>query len=195
MGKEGKHKSVYHAGRFWKAFRALEKQVNPAPWLLYGTDVIWLCIKASAFTSFVQLQTDVTPKHKKVPLCCRPSPAGSCYTSHSLRVSLPYPETLLHSPRWMQGTSVQPAEPLGACELQQSEVGAGSFHSNHVQHALHLSDPQGCLCSPLQLLHNAAKPECCGLIRQTGQLGQFNYFQGQNPFDGMYNSRQFNLVK
>lgn len=31
---EGKHKSAYHAGGFWKALRALEKQVNPAPWLL-----------------------------------------------------------------------------------------------------------------------------------------------------------------
>lgn len=69
VGKEGKNKSVYNAGRFWKALRALEKQVNPAPWLLYGTDVIWLCTKASAFSSFVQLQNYVTPKHKKVPLC------------------------------------------------------------------------------------------------------------------------------
>lgn len=40
---EGKQKSSYYADRFWKALRALEKQVNPEPWLLYRADVIWLC--------------------------------------------------------------------------------------------------------------------------------------------------------
>lgn len=42
-GAGGKEQSAYHAGRSWKALRALEKQVNPEPWLLYGADVIWLC--------------------------------------------------------------------------------------------------------------------------------------------------------
>lgn len=194
VGKEGKHKSVYCAGRFWKALRALEKQVNPAPWLLYGTDVIWLCTKASAFSSFVQLPNDITPKHKKVPLCCGPSPAGSRYTSHSRRVSLPYPETLLQSPRWMQGTSVGSAEPFGSLQASAGCGRSKEFHSNCVQHALHFSNPQWGLCSPLQLPHNAVKPECCRLMTQARQLGQFNYFQGWNPFGGVYNTTQFNLV-
>lgn len=101
-------------------------------------------------------------------------------------------------------SSIHPAEckaplwsrqsPLGACKLQQSGVGARSFLSKRVQHALHLSNPQWGPCSPLQLPHNALKPECWGLIRQTGQLGQFNYFQGWNPFGGMYKGTWFKFV-
>lgn len=42
-GAGGKAQSAHHAGRSWKVLRALEKQVHPEPWLLYGADVIWLC--------------------------------------------------------------------------------------------------------------------------------------------------------
>lgn len=174
--------------------RALEKQVNPAPWLLYGTDVIWLCIKASAFSSFVQLQGDVTPKHKKVPLCCGPSPAGSCCTSHSGVCPSPTQKGSFNHPAECKAPLWRWQSPLGACELQQAVVGARSFHLNCIQHALHFSNPQWGLCSPLQLPHNAIKPECCILMTQAGQLGQFNYFQGWNPFGGVYNATQFNLV-
>ena len=153
---EGKRNTAYHAGRFWKGLRALEKQVKPAPWLLCGADVIWLCIKASTFSSFVQSQNDITSQHKNVPLCCSTSPAGSCHTSHSSRVC----------PSFAQKCSLTSAECKTPLSSQREHFGSpqtpavcGSAEELLFKQCIACHTPQQPTVGPLQPI--SAALQCC----------------------------------
>lgn len=174
--------SVYHAGTFWKALRALERQVNPAPWLLHGTDVIWLCIKASAFSSFVQLRNDITPKHKEVPLCWGPSPAGpmSHPTAGCVPLSLPRPGTLPRSPR-------------SARHLCGAGRASGSLQAPAACARSQQLPSKPCSAA-LQLLQVHSNLSAADQLSHTGQLRRFNYFQGWKPLGGMYNGTRCNKL-
>jgi len=153
---EGKHKHAYHAGRFWKALRALEKQVNPAPWLLYGADVIWLCIKASTFSSFVQSQNDITSKHKNVPLCRCTSPAGSCHTFRSSCICPPLAQKC-------SLTSAECKTPLSSrqepFESWQMPADCGSAEELLFKQRIACRIPQQPTVGPLQPI--SAALQCC----------------------------------
>lgn len=152
----GKHKRAYHAGRFWKALRALEKRVSPAPWLLYGADVIWLCIKASTFSSFVQSQNDITSKHKNVPLCCSTSPAGSCHTSHPSLVCPSFAQKCsLTSTEWKTPLPSQ-RQPFGS---PQMPAVCGSMEELLFKQHIACHTPQQPTVGPLQLI--SAALQCC----------------------------------
>lgn len=155
-GVEGKCKMAYRAGRFWKGLWALEKQVNPAPWLLYGADVIWLCIKAFTFSSFVQSQDDITSKHKNVPLCCSTSPAGCCHTSHSSHICPSFAQKCSLTSAECKTPLFSRREPFGK---PQTPTVCGSVGDLLFEQPIACCTPQQPTVGPLQLI--SAALQCC----------------------------------
>lgn len=99
-------------------------------------------------------------------------------------MSLPHPETLLHSPAECKAPLWSQQSPLGACKLQQSVVGARSFHSNRVQHALTSATHRGASAAPFSCFTPLPNLNAAGCWDRQGNWGHLIVFRVGAPLVG-----------